>query len=158
MNNWIKKIPGDWDVRKPQKIVWLCAGKHCSESDSARSAVLACAESASAQWLLARSLSPRSASLYRVWLRAVLAVRSHLKFEYLCENELLRKTILTCLLVAQIILKLKKSQKISWHCHFNICLSNQHFLLLASTAQKSKKAKKMQMRTKIGQKKEERRQ
>ena len=41
----------------------------------------------------------------------MLAVRSHLKFEYLCENELLRKTILTCLLVAQIILKLKKSQK-----------------------------------------------
>ena len=51
-----------------------------------------------------------------VWLRRVSLHRVQLR-----ENELLSKTILACLSGAQMasIHKIKKCQKISWHCPFN---------------------------------------
>ena len=46
--------------------------------------------------------------------------RSRIFREFLRENELLAKTILTCLSGAQMasIHEIKKYQKISWHCPF----------------------------------------
>ena len=52
--------------------------------------------------------------------------RSQIFREYLCENELLSKTILACLSGAQMALihEIKKCQQISWHCPFKLSIEN----------------------------------